>query len=359
MAGADESPCPTPTQCVFIEKNIKTLPPNYTIPCNENSIRALSKKNRVYILREFLLRNYYYHPSSLDSSSNSSIIILDVAGGRGDLSWLLQNVDRINSTIADPRTPNHRRLIKAVQFLLDHPEEAKVRSVEGLPTHQPLAKLLPSLLESSDASLSSSSEIMSGNNNSRVELISPKFLRIHVDNSLVETLRKTIVTTTISGDDDAHHVWDNYWEEEQCRVESNEIYYGGTAPKKAAGGTKEENNTTKNSSSSQITDSRLALEIFRSLDLIVGFHPDQATEASIDLALLLGIPFAVVPCCVFPGEFPDRVLKNGKRVRTHSEFVDYLCMKHQKIRKETLPFVETDTAKNVVLYMLKEDICKE
>ena len=59
--------------------------------------------------------------------------------------------------------------------------------------------------------------------------------------------------------------------------------------------------------------------------------------------------------CVFPSEFPERTL-NGKRVRTHSEFLDYLCMKHHKIRKEKLPFVETDTAKNVVLYMLEEDI---
>ena len=81
---------------------------------------------------------------------------------------------------------------------------------------------------------------------------------------------------------------------------------------------------------------------------------DQATEATIDLALLLKIPFAVVPCCVFPSEFPNRTL-NGKRVRTHAEFIDYLCMKHDNIRKCTLPFIETDTAKNVVLYMLQED----
>jgi hypothetical protein len=81
---------------------------------------------------------------------------------------------------------------------------------------------------------------------------------------------------------------------------------------------------------------------------------DQATEAAIDLALLLRLPFVVVPCCVFPSEFPERNFK-GKRVRQYSDFVEYLCNKHHKIRREKLPFVETDTAKNVVLYMLKDD----
>ena len=38
-------------------------------------------------------------------------------------------------------------------------------------------------------------------------------------------------------------------------------------------------------------------------------HPDQATEPIVDLALRLGVPFAVVPCCVYPGLFPFRVQK--------------------------------------------------
>mmetsp|Transcript_24793 Transcript_24793/g.44567 ORF Transcript_24793/g.44567 Transcript_24793/m.44567 type:complete len:336 (-) Transcript_24793:357-1364(-) len=333
----DKGPCAMdqskfPIQCVFIEKNGNSKPPDYTIPFNENSIRASSKKHRVYALRDFLFRNY---PSTLTSSCT----VLDVAGGRGDLSWILRNVDGINSIIADPRIPNHRRLVKSVNFLINHPEEAEIRSVEGIPTHQPLAKLLPRLL--ANHGITTKSEISTGiSGNDCLNITSPNFMRIHVDNTLIYALRK-------AADDDLR-VWDKYWEEEQRRIESNQIYHGGTPPKTAAG-------QMDNTENSHITNSRIALEIFQSLDLIVGFHPDQATEASIDLALLLGIPFIVVPCCVFPSEFPERNL-NGKRVRTHSEFVDYLCMKHHKIRKEKLPFVETDTAKNVVLYMLKEDI---
>ena len=58
---------------------------------------------------------------------------------------------------------------------------------------------------------------------------------------------------------------------------------------------------------------------------------------------------------MFPSEFPERTLY-GKRVQKHGELIEYLCAKHCKIRKTQLPFVATDTAKNVALYLLKEDI---
>ena len=47
-------------------------------------------------------------------------------------------------------------------------------------------------------------------------------------------------------------------------------------------------------------------------DLIIGMHPDQATEPIIDMALKYKKPFAVVPCCVFAHENPHRRLKNTK-----------------------------------------------
>lgn len=42
--------------------------------------------------------------------------------------------------------------------------------------------------------------------------------------------------------------------------------------------------------------------------LVLGLHPDQATDSIVDFAMQYGKPFAVVPCCVFPryasGMFP-------------------------------------------------------
>ena len=47
---------------------------------------------------------------------------------------------------------------------------------------------------------------------------------------------------------------------------------------------------------------------WKEASLVVGLHPDEATGAIVELALEHGKPFAVVPCCVFPQRFPDRMI---------------------------------------------------
>eukprot|EP00920_Eleutheroschizon_duboscqi_P026136 GHVT01064644.1.p1 GENE.GHVT01064644.1~~GHVT01064644.1.p1 ORF type:complete len:627 (+),score=25.49 GHVT01064644.1:292-2172(+) len=42
--------------------------------------------------------------------------------------------------------------------------------------------------------------------------------------------------------------------------------------------------------------------------LLIGLHPDEATEAIVDAAIQFRKPFALVPCCVFPDMFPGRYL---------------------------------------------------
>ena len=59
---------------------------------------------------------------------------------------------------------------------------------------------------------------------------------------------------------------------------------------------------------------------------------DQATEAAVDLALALRVPFAVVPCCVFPSLFPHRRTREGKPVASYDEFVEYLRAKVAGVR---------------------------
>ena len=109
-----------------------------------------------------------------------------------------------------------------------------------------------------------------------------------------------------------------------------------------------------------------------------------------DLAILLNIPFCVVPCCVFPSEFPQRKIRASlegifavkgasqeassakvgdlndgrevgdsdegviERVRTYSQFMAYLKAKYQpnNVQTATLQFHFTETAKNIVLYTL-------
>jgi len=66
-------------------------------------------------------------------------------------------------------------------------------------------------------------------------------------------------------------------------------------------------------------------ETVRNCSVICGLHPDQATEPIVKLALVLEVPFAILPCCVMPKLFPHRKQKrHGDPVRSYSAFCQYL-----------------------------------
>lgn len=87
----------------------------------------------------------------------------------------------------------------------------------------------------------------------------------------------------------------------------------------------------------------------RKCSLIVGMHPDEATEAIVDTALELRLPFAVVPCCVMSRTFPDRRGRDGERVETYEALVRYLMDKHPGIQSAFLPFA----GRNQVLFLFE------
>ena len=104
-----------------------------------------------------------------------------------------------------------------------------------------------------------------------------------------------------------------------------------------------------------------------SCSVVVGMHPDEATEPLVDFAIQLKKPWAVVPCCVFAHQFPGRTLKlpesqpadsgsgsdsqsqgsAGKAVQSYEDFVRYLQQKSPGARTVFLPF----HGKNQVVYM--------
>lgn len=71
--------------------------------------------------------------------------------------------------------------------------------------------------------------------------------------------------------------------------------------------------------------------------LIVGLHPDEATEHIVDCALRERIAFAVVPCCVFP-------ISGGSM--SFGEWCDYLQAKDGRIRRDYIDCM----GKNLVLH---------
>lgn len=58
----------------------------------------------------------------------------------------------------------------------------------------------------------------------------------------------------------------------------------------------------------EVTDPAAAWQRFTQCSLVCGMHPDGATEFIVDLALALGKPFAVVPCCVYAAAMPRWVV---------------------------------------------------
>ena len=74
-----------------------------------------------------------------------------------------------------------------------------------------------------------------------------------------------------------------------------------------------------------------------SCSAVVGMHPDQATEHIVDFALVYGKAFAVVPCCVFSQEFPNRRLPSGEYVESYEQFLQYLSVKHPQTQCAMLP----------------------
>ncbi|KAG0334166.1 hypothetical protein BG004_000535 [Podila humilis] len=106
--------------------------------------------------------------------------------------------------------------------------------------------------------------------------------------------------------------------------------------------------------------------VLASASILIGMHPDQATEPTVDMALKHHKPFAVVPCCVFAHENPDRRLKDGGDVNTTFDFIQYLMEKKElgsgcssrssnslgSMQKEFLPF----DGMNIVVYRGVNDI---
>ena len=91
--------------------------------------------------------------------------------------------------------------------------------------------------------------------------------------------------------------------------------------------------------------------VLRGCSAVVGMHPDQAAEAVVDFGLAMGVPFAVVPCCVHGQDFPNRRL-NGAHVNTHAQLIEYLCAKDPRVAVASLPF----GGQNTVVYLQPQSV---
>jgi hypothetical protein len=76
--------------------------------------------------------------------------------------------------------------------------------------------------------------------------------------------------------------------------------------------------------------------IINHYDLLVGMHPDGATDLIIEQAWVRKIPFAIVPCCIYPRKF--KFEKNISKIKLSN--LD-LWLEHLIILSQSLNFVSS------------------
>jgi hypothetical protein len=122
--------------------------------------------------------------------------------------------------------------------------------------------------------------------------------------------------------------------------------------------------------------------VLRECSVVIGMHPDQATDNIFEAALAFGKPVACVPCCVFAREFPHRrrpkrvvvereegteekenkVMEvgeeEGEEVESYEHLIEYLMAKPAPwpgvvCQRHFLPFL----GRNQVLFTLPPSLC--
>lgn len=291
-----------------------------------------SNKLNVYVFREFLISTLVPQPCAPPSESpaQSSFKILDVAGGKGDLSWLLSNLASgpcITSTIVDPHNTNFSRKTKSVDYLRSNPNIAKICSDKQLPdTYQPLANLVTQ-------------------NQIATTFTTPSHLRIRLTPPIIHAFK----TELVEGTDGESSNWRAVFNAEQQQTELSESQTKNFILPSSTEGS---------SDGRTISSAHEAYSALSSADALVCYHGDGAVEPAVELALLLQIPFAVVPCCVLQKQFPNRTLADGTFVRKHHQLVTKLLEMgsryNETIRHTTLK-LNNDTARGDVVFMTADD----
>lgn len=241
-----------------------------------------------------------------DDDNKEKPMILDVAGGKGVLSFELLNLNNIDSIVVDPRPSlNVERHEKALLkgFLHKNP---KICEKYIYNSYQTCAD---------DGAKT------------------PQHLRLFFDDSLWTLPLDKLV------------------EYQFCKIASFE----------------NNNNNDNDKIRQQIkTDCEKIKQYLIKCKGIIGMHPDIATEPIIDYSLQNRKFFAVLPCCVFPKSFPNRKLKlyannNGDNkennnneywtvsVKNYTQFCEYLKQKHVEIQEDKLSRLD---GKNRIIYYI-------
>ena len=258
---------------------------------------------------------------------NSNGGVLDVAGGKGELAYELLAYGRIkNITIVDPRPYNIFGMLK--RLTRGHIDRIR-RRTDGTVKKIEIRNIGNNVGNDFSENISSIVHIYSN-------LLLPKHNRCwfeyplpinHTrDDDNVNILSSN--NTTKNDDDNVNNNNTNNGKKKKSIFASRSLYF----------------NEELKSEDEQVY---MLSNKMSKCSVVVGMHPDQATEAIVDFALKENKPFAIVPCCVFPKLFQNRKLKNGNDVSKFNDFIQYLMEKDpEKVKQTTLNF----SGRNICLY---------
>lgn len=288
--------------------------------------RALVRNShKVSVFRVFLLQTY-----GIDFLNAADCTVLDVAGGKGDLAWELVNCCGIHAVVVDPRPiscgakdkkwrqgmyePNRVGPVFSKWFPAVHAGD-RYRS----PKHPDHLRIF------FDAE--STFKFVDGTVKNREQWLS------------AEQQRARAVKWTTKGLE--HHEAEDYTEAEG-EQDSQDVEIA--VPYKHVEGGPEDVETV---APSEVIAADTALHLLHNCKLVVGLHPDQATGEIAAFASKLGIPWAVVPCCVYKNTFPKRRLRDGSSVTSHAGLIAWLCEMYPAAKVTSLDF----EGKNQVVYI--------
>ena len=280
-------------------------------------------KNSVF--RIFLMQTY-----GMEYLTKPNSVIVDVAGGKGELSWELLNLTGISKgLVIDPRPLNLELVRSKWQKGLFEPQRTGPVFSKWYPACEVGCKNRESRSPShvrcffqGEKFLDFVNDDETGNEEQRTT--SDQWLRVEIEKA------KSIVWTTKG----LQHEDGTDYNESSDETTSNEA-----------------NAKTVHDYSTEVQDATIIRQMLRNCNLIIGFHPDQAAGEIVEYAIANNIPWCIVPCCVYSQCFTKRRLKDGTHVKTYDQLVSWLCERDPRALVATLD-VE---GKNQVIYTLPDE----
>ena len=253
--------------------------------------------------------------------------MLDVAGGKGQLSWELVNVTGIAACVIDPRPALEvKRSVSMWKRGLWHKPVsigfacARVQPPARLPTDEPRM---------------------------------PTHLRLFFQAGIWAATDTSIAANLARSRSAEWGVKGLHDEKEGIAASSSRAAAAESVGRHGIRNASAADDAASSGVSDQVARVRRQLG---AATLAVGLHPDQAAGAIIQFALSRGLPFAVVPCCVFRNEFTERRLGDGTRVTNYETLCDWLQALGVGIKRTVIPGLE---GRNICLYRLAPERSKQ